>query len=67
MLIYEEKYKFNVYIAKESGNGPDESTQCGKNAAADENLRQTVGINNPRNLWPVTSDPHTNRWRHKRN
>ena len=50
MLIYEEKYKFNVYIAKESGNGPDESTQCGKNAAADENLRQTVGINNPRNL-----------------
>ena len=37
---------------------------CGKNAAVDENLSHVV--NNPRNLWPVTSDPHKNDWRHKR-
>ena len=48
ILIYKEKYNFNVYIAKESGNGP----YCGKNAAVDENLSHVV--NNPRNLRPVT-------------
>ena len=63
MLIYKENYQFNIYIAKQRGKR-SLRIHCGKNAAVDEKLSHVV--NNLRNLWPVPSDPHTNRWQHKR-